>query len=54
MHLKAGQNAKDNSIWPVLVDSYSLADKLIDVDFKDAVTDAMVMERRSMRCMGIG
>lgn len=54
VHLKAGQNAKDNSIWPVLVDSYSLADKLIDVDFKDAVTDAMVMERRSMRCMGIG
>lgn len=39
----AGENAKAHSKWFLLVDAYILGDKLRDADFKDALTDAMVV-----------
>ncbi|KAK5120435.1 hypothetical protein LTR85_006374 [Meristemomyces frigidus] len=47
------QNAVEHSKWSCLVNAYILGDKLIDPDFKDVVTDAMVLLYLTKRHAGV-
>lgn len=41
--VRRGQNPGKNYPFATLINAYALGDKLLDSDFKDAVTDAMVL-----------